>query len=95
MISKWERALFVKIKLYTNTHFFLCIDNFQFDKLESCQNMTLAANFKVDLQNTTAPGKSSRSSNFVAVEYYWDDANLDGAPKTELASSSFEYYAPS
>ncbi|KAL9962648.1 hypothetical protein ACROYT_G031769 [Oculina patagonica] len=66
----------------------------KFDKLDSCQNITLAANFKVDLQKTTPPGRISRTSSFVAVEYYWDDVNLDGAPKTERGSTSFEYYAP-
>lgn len=84
-----------KFQLYNNSHCILCIDIFQFDKLDSCQNITLAANFKVDLQKTTPPGKISRTSSFVAVEYHWDDVNLDAAPKTERGSTSFEYYAPS
>jgi len=68
---------------------------FQFDKLESCQNITLAINLKVDHQKRTSPGKTSQTSTFVAVEYYWEDKSLDGAAKTERARSSFEFYAPS
>ena len=68
---------------------------FQFDKLESCQNITLAINLKVDPQNRTSTGKTSQTSTFVAVEYYWEDESLDGAAKTERARSSFEFYAPS
>jgi len=63
--------------------------------LESCQNITLAINLKVDHQKRTSPGKISQTSTFVAVEYYWEDESLDGAPKTERTRSSFEFYAPS
>ena len=72
-----------------------CIYKFQFDKLESCQNVTLAINLKIDHQKRTSRGKASQTSIFVAVEYYWEDESLDGAAKTERARSSFEFYAPS
>ena len=68
---------------------------FQFDKLESCQNITLAINLKVDRKKGTSPGKTSQTSTFVAAEYYWGDESLNGAAKTERTRSSFEFYAPS
>ena len=77
------------------THCFPCVDKFQFDKLESCQNITLAINFKVDHQKRSSPGKTSQTSTFVAVEYYWEDESLDGAVQTERTRSSFEFYTPS
>ena len=77
------------------THCFPCFDKFQFDKLESCQNITLAINLKVDHQNRTSAGKTSQTSTFVAAEYNWEDESLDGAAKTERTRSSFEFYAPS
>ncbi|KAJ7352720.1 hypothetical protein OS493_034325 [Desmophyllum pertusum] len=66
----------------------------KFDNLDSCQNISLAVKFKVDQQNTTSPGKSSKTSTFVTLEYDWEDDCPGGAPKTERTSSSFEYYAP-
>ncbi|KAJ7323791.1 hypothetical protein OS493_030580 [Desmophyllum pertusum] len=66
----------------------------KFDNLDSCQNISLAVKFKVDQQNTTSPGKSSKTSTFVTLEYDWEDDYPGGAPQTERTSSSFEYYAP-
>ncbi|KAJ7389161.1 hypothetical protein OS493_033247 [Desmophyllum pertusum] len=66
----------------------------KFDQLDSCQHISLAVKFKVDRQKTTPPGKSSKTSTFVTLEYNWEDDCPSGGPKTERTSSSFEYYAP-